>query len=248
MAIAALVLLPFYLKKAKGTTRSSKTWLLFPLLGGVFTAFDHIFWSIGLDNTRIANATLLNYIAPLWVALFAFFFLRQHFQKRFWLGLMLTLSGAVIVLGSDIIQHPQLSIGDMWAFGSSFFYAGYYLVTQRSRQQVDTITHVWWVVFIAAIIIFTFTTFNHIPLWGYDRQTYLAFLGAGLISQVGGYVSIGYALGKLPASTISPTMVAQPVLTALLAIPIANQALLPSQVLGGVLVLIGIFLINRTST
>jgi len=97
------------------------------------------------------------------------------------------------------------------------------------------------------VIILGFTQINHIPLWGYDTKTYLSFLGAGIISQVGGYVSIGYALGKLPASIVSPTMVAQPVLTALLAIPIANQPLMFSQIIGGVAVLIGIFLINISS-
>jgi len=247
MAIATIVLLPFYLKQRKHSVQLSKNWMIFPLLGGVFTAFDHISWSIALGITRIANATLLNYIAPLWVAFFAFFFLRQQFSQKFWIGLFLTMSGAVIVLGNDFLHHPQLSTGDVWAFFSSFFYAGYYIVTQYSRERIDTITHVWWVVFIAAVLILSFTQLNHIPLWGYDLKTYLSFLGAGIISQVGGYISIGYALGKLPASIVSPTTVAQPVLTALLAIPIANQPLMPSQIIGGFAVLIGIFLINTSS-
>ena len=83
------------------------------------------------------------------------------------------------------------------------------------------------------------------PLTGYSPQTYLAFLGAGLISQTIGYFSVAYALGHLPAAVVSPTMIAQPVLTALLAIPLVGEALLPAQVMGGVMVLAGIYLVNR---
>ena len=46
----------------------------------------------------------------------------------------------------------------------------------------------------------------------------LAFLGAGLFSQVVGYFAVGYALGHLPASIVAPSMIAQPVITSPLAI------------------------------
>ena len=61
-----------------------------------------------------------------------------------------------------------------------------------------------------------------------------------------GYFSVGYALGHLPASIVSPTMITQPVITALIAIPLAGEFLLTGQWIGGLVTLFGIFLINRS--
>jgi drug/metabolite transporter (DMT)-like permease len=61
-----------------------------------------------------------------------------------------------------------------------------------------------------------------------------------------GYLALGYALGHLPASVVSPTMLGQPVLTALLAIPILGESLHPVQWIGGLVVLGGIYLVNRS--
>jgi drug/metabolite transporter (DMT)-like permease len=68
-----------------------------------------------------------------------------------------------------------------------------------------------------------------------------------LITQVVGYVAVGYALGHLPASLVAPTMVGQPVVTALLAIPLLGEHLTTVQWLGGAAVLIGIYLVHRSA-
>ena len=74
----------------------------------------------------------------------------------------------------------------------------------------------------------------------------LAFIGAAVIPQLGGYLSVGYAQGHLPASVVSPTMIGQPVMTALLAIPLLGETLHGYQVLGGLVVLAGIYMVHRS--
>jgi drug/metabolite transporter (DMT)-like permease len=83
-------------------------------------------------------------------------------------------------------------------------------------------------------------------LTGYPPETYLAFLGAALVSQILGYISVAYALGHLPASMVAPTLIGQPVVTALLAIPFLGEVMLPAQWLGGVGVLAGIYLVHNS--
>jgi drug/metabolite transporter (DMT)-like permease len=85
-----------------------------------------------------------------------------------------------------------------------------------------------------------------LPVTGYSPQTYLAFLAAALVSQTGGYLAVGYALGHLRASLVAPTMIGQPVVTALLAIPLLGETLSASQWLGGLAVLAGIYLVHRS--
>jgi drug/metabolite transporter (DMT)-like permease len=247
IGLATIILLPVFTYRIQKTgIKLPKAVLLLPILGGFFTAFDHGTWNSSLRYTSAANATLLGNTAPLWVALFAWLIFRQKLRGLFWIGLVLALGGAVIVLGSDFIQHPSIGMGDLLALAAGVFYAGYFLVTEKGRQKLDTLSYVWLVDLIATFTLLVITISLKMPLGGYPTQSYLAFLGAALISQVGGYLSIGYALGHLPASVVSPTLVGQPVVTALLAIPLLGEKLRTEQWLGGLVVLMGIYLVHRS--
>lgn len=245
--IATLILLPVFLfRNHKNGVKFPMAILLFPILGGIFTALDHGTWNSSLRYTSAANATLLGNTAPLWVALFAWLVFRQKLRGLFWVGLAFALAGAAIVLGSDFIRHPSIGLGDMLALAAGVFYAGYFVVTERGRQKMDTLSYVWMVDLIAAFTLLLISLGMRMPLTGYPAQSYLAFLGAALVSQVGGDLSIGYALGHLPASIVAPTLIGQPVVTALLAIPLLGEALRTEQWIGGLVVLLGIYLVHRS--
>ena len=247
IGLATLILLPVYLyRKRKLGVKFPRSVLLFPILGGIFTALDHGVWNSSLRFTSAANATLLGNTAPLWVALFSWLVFRQKLRGLFWVGLAFALGGAAIVLGSDFIRHPTVGLGDLLAMAAGVFYAGYFLVTERGRERLDTLSYVWLVDLVAAFTLLVISLVMKMPLTGYPTQSWLAFLGAALVSQVGGYLSIGYALGHLPASIVSPTLIGQPVVTALLAIPLLGEALRTEQWLGGLVVLTGIYLVHRS--
>ena len=244
MTFAAIFLMPFVVRKGHIHSLPSGKLLLFPLIGGLFVPLDHGFWSTSIGYTRIGTATLINNIAPLWVALFAAAFWNEKLTPRFWLGLAMALIGIVIVFGNDLLHQPLFGGGDFLALLSSFFYGAYYLITQRARQKINTLSYVWLVTIGGGIFLLIANLALGRPLTGYSSVTYLAFLGAALVSQVIGYFSVGYALGHLPASVVSPSLVAQPVLTALLAIPLAGEILAPWQWIGGFIVLAGIYMVN----
>lgn len=247
LGLATLILLPFFARQTRAQPLSLR-WgiLIFPLLGGIFTALDHAVWNTSLQYTSAANATLLGNTASLWVALAAWLIFHEKLARLFWLGLAFALGGAAIVLGSDFLQQPSLGLGDLLALTAGFFYAGYFFATQFGRQYLHTLPYLWIVSLTAALVLLGISLLLRQPLTGYSPQTCLAFLGAALVSQVGGYFSVGYALGHLPATVIAPTMILQPVLTALLAIPLLGEQLHPAQWLGGCAVLVGIYLVHHS--
>ena len=247
MSIATLVLAPLFWRQQRRWNHPL-TWglLIFPLLGGIFTSLDHAVWSSSLSYTTAANATLLGNTAPLWVALASWLIFSEHLAGQFWVGLIFTLGGAATVLGSDFLLHPTFGVGDLLAMAAGFFYGGYFIVTQRGRQHWQTLSYVWIVNLVSSLGLLIINLLLGNSLTGYSMLSYLTFIGAALISQVGGYLSISYALGKLPASVVSPSLLGQPVLTALLAIPLLGEGLRPEQGLGGLSVLLGVYLIHRS--
>lgn len=244
MVITGTILTPIALRHIRVAGPLDRRTVIFPILAGIFSAADHGLWALAIDNTTVANATLLNNISPLWVALFAALVWRERLGPRFWVGLAAVLGGASAVLGSTIFIRPDFVRGDFYGIISSFFYAALFLTTQRGRRFMDTLPYLWIMVISAAVSLLIVTRAAGLPLGGYSRDTYLIFISAALISQLGGYFLMTFSLGRLPASIVTPTMVAQPVLTALLAIPLAGEALLGGQILGGAATLGGIYLVN----
>lgn len=246
MTTASLFLLPIILIRSKGNLKIKKSWLVGPLLAGFITALDHAAWSTAVAYTSIANANLINFIAPVWVTLFSWLIWKQKMPGWFWIGLVLVISGTSFVFGSNLFLHPSFTRGDALALLSSFFYGGYFLITQKSRSRVDALTNTGVIALGSAFILLLFCLITGMPLTGYPVSTWMLFIAAGLVSQVGGYFSMTFALGHIPASIVSPTMIASPVIASLLAIPIAGENLNMFQISGGLLVFLGIYLVNRT--
>lgn len=247
MALATLVLTPLALRRPPATRRVwPRTGVLLALLGGLSLAVDLALWNTAVGLTSAANATLFANTAPLWVALVAWAALGERLRPLFWGGLALTLLGAAAVAGADLSSHTGLGLGDLLAILASFFYAGYYLLTQFGRRYLRSAAYVWVAGLASSASLLAISLLLGLPLTGYPPATYLWFVALALITQAFGYLAVGYALGHLPASVVSPTMVGQPVVTALLAIPLLAEPLSLTQIVGGTAVLIGILMVHRS--
>jgi len=245
MGLASLAMAPFALARRNGRPWPASGVRL-AALAGVALAFDLALWNTAVNITTAANATLFANTAPLWVALGAWLLFRERLRPLFWAGLALTLVGAAAIAGGDFLRHASLGWGDLLAVGASLFYASYYLITQRGRRWLPPLPYVWLAGMVSTGVLFVLSLVLGMPLTGYPPTTYLAFLGLALITQVTGYVAVAYALGHLPASVVSPTMVSQPVITALLAIPILGEPLTATQWIGGAAVVAGVIVVHRS--
>jgi drug/metabolite transporter (DMT)-like permease len=244
MFLSIFMLAPFVLPRAAGKQAFRSKALIFPFMAGVFTALDLALWTSSLAFTTAANATLLGNTAPLWVALGTWLILKQRLSARFWRGLAITLTGAAIIMGTDFILHPRFGIGDVMAIFTGFFYGGYFLFTEKSRLYFSPIHHIWVVGIGASIALFVINMVLRYPITGFDTQTWIVFVSTALVSQLIGYMALAYALGHLPASIVAPTMVLQPVVTAILAIPLLGEVPTIWQGLGGAVALAGIYMVN----
>ena len=244
MFLSIFMLAPFVLPRAAGKQAFRSKALIFPFMAGVFTALDLALWTSSLAFTTAANATLLGNTAPLWVALGAWLILKQKLSARFWRGLAITLTGAAIIMGTDFILHPRFGIGDVMAIFTGFFYGGYFLFTEKSRLYFSPIHHIWVVGIGASIALFVINMILQYPVTGFDTRTWIVFVSTALVSQLIGYMALAFALGHLPASIVAPTMVLQPVATAILAIPLLGEIPTIWQGMGGVVALAGIYMVN----
>jgi drug/metabolite transporter (DMT)-like permease len=247
LSIASLLLaLPFYRRRAQADEPLPLKGLQLAVLGGLFFAGDLAFWASGVVLSGATNPTLLLNTAPLWVGLGTLFLFREQLSLTFWLGLAIAMSGALVVLGLDSLQSLSLGLGTLFGLLGGIFHAGYFLTTQRGRQTLDSLTYFWLAAVSSTFGLLAVSLILGHPLTGYSTFTYLNFIALGVVSQIFGHFSINYALGYLPASLVAPTLLGQPVVTAILAGPLLGERLYGWQVAGGALVLIGVYVVHRS--
>jgi drug/metabolite transporter (DMT)-like permease len=210
---------------------------------GVFFGVDLALWNTSILYTSAASATLLANNSPLWVGLASALLFGERLTRRYWAGLALALSGMVCLMGIDALRGLRLTSGNALAVGASFFYAAFLLCTHRARARVGLRAVMGVTTFTSIAVLLVISLAMGSPLQGYAARSWWALLGLGLVSQLGGWLAINYALGHMRAAPVSVCLLAQAIVTALVAMPILHEFLKANQVAGGALVLAGIYLV-----
>ena len=205
-----------------------------------------VLWTTGVVLGGATIPTLMGNTAPLWVGLGALLLLRERQTVLFWVGLVLAMAGAATVLAQDLARASEFGLGALLGLGAGFFYGSYQLITQRGRAWLDTLSYFAIATASSGGFLLAFNLLAGQPLAGYSRLTWLVFLAAGALSQVGAWLAINYAQGYLPASIVAPALLGQPVITALLSALFFGETFTGWHLLGGIGVLAGVALVHRS--
>lgn len=245
LAFAAAVFIPWQLARRRRTPAPTRAALVPAIVAGVLFAADLAFYNSAVMATSAANATLLGVNAPIFVALGAWIMYGERPTARFWLGFVLALIGMVAIVGSDILRHPSLGLGDAMAVTGALCYGVYLLYVQRGREGMDTLTFSTWSAAVGAACLLPICLLAHQPLTGLSERSWLALIALALVSQVVGQLFVAHALGKLPATLSSIVLLAQAPITAVLAWPLLGERIRAAQIVGGALVLAGIVVVRK---
>jgi drug/metabolite transporter (DMT)-like permease len=250
-SIAAVTMLCPFLYACRhhhvATQRSYKG-MLVAIASGVLFAIEITIWNVSVKMTSVANSSLFNNLSVVWVSLFSCWLLAQRVPRAFWYGLLVAILGSLLIVKNDLQTNATSFTGDMLSLLASFVFAGFYLCMQYARKTLSAVVSFWLSAVGGAIFLGWMCWFWELPLTGYNAATYGCFVGLGLITQVGGYMSLGYALGKLPATLVTSFMLLQPVCAAWLAVMLLHQAITWCQIIGGLVCLGGVWWSHRAYT
>lgn len=238
-----LGLLPIWIyKKIKIPDVKTLIWIIF---GGLLFVLDMSLWNLSILRTTASVSTLLANNASVFVGLGSLIFFKQYLSRVYWIGLFVAMIGVFMVAGRDFIQNPSVGIGHTMAIGAAVFYAGYMLITQQVREKIDTVNFMGWS--LLSCLFFSYLTCwqQDLPMLHFDNQTWFSFIASGLFCHLVGWLSINYALGFIPAAIVSPTLLIQPVLTSIISFFLLHEILRTEQIVGGVVVIFGVYLVNR---
>ncbi|HSA70268.1 MAG TPA: DMT family transporter [Burkholderiales bacterium] len=248
VAIAVPVLWVLYFRSRKTTRRYAGKWPLL-LAAGLAFAGDLAFWHSSIQLTSVANSTLLANLASIFVTLAAWMFLGQRPSALFLAGLGAALVGIALLVHTSLEFSSTGLIGDALGVVTAIFYAGYILAVKGLRDRGEATLHLMATTStITALFLFPVALASGEQMLPVSAFGWWMLAGLALVSHAAGQGLIAYALASLPAAFSSVSLLFQPVMAALFAWALLSEPLVPLQVLGGLVVLVGIHLARRGSS
>ena len=217
------------------------------IIPGLFFACDLSLWHWAFEFTSVANATLEANLAVFPVAFISWRFLGERLSSLFVVGLILAVSGMVLVVGNGLGFGPNAWRGDVLAFGAAFAYAGYILSVKVVGQGLPPTLLAAVTTGVAAVALGVLALLLPGGVWPSSDHSWTLLVTLALASQVVGQGLIIFALQTLPAGASVVTLMLQPVLTAIGAWYLLGQELTAWQIIGGLIVLLGIVLARQGS-
>jgi drug/metabolite transporter (DMT)-like permease len=214
-------------------------------IAGLFFTGDLALWHWSLQITTVANSTLLTNFAPLFVTIGASLLFAEKITKQFVFGLVVAMAGAGLLVSRSITLSAHQGAGDVLALVTAMVYAGYLLSVKGLRRRFTTVTIMAWSGLVSCPALFMIALCSGEKMLPADAAGWEVLAGLAVVSHVGGQTLIAFALGHLPASFSSVSLLLQPVIAALLAAAMLNEKLTPLQIFGGMITLAGIAVASR---
>ncbi len=245
LLIGSLVILfPFLWTTFKNNTRYPLKGIAIATLAGIFLASDMALWSMGIMASNATMPTLVVNLASLWVGIGATLFFKERHPVTFWLGLLAAFTGVSFLIIHDFYVPAGLLEGLLLGLLAGLFYAGFMLCTQSGRKQLETIPFLFFSSIATTVALGLYALLLHAPFTGYSLHSWQMFAAMGILIQAGAWFMINYAQGHIRASLVSPTLLIQPIFSAVIAWLWLGETLSLWHISGGIIVVIGIYMVH----
>jgi drug/metabolite transporter (DMT)-like permease len=134
---AAILFLAFLLVVAPARLRVGRRELLFLIAFGLIgIALVQWLYFVAIEHLPVGVALLIEFTAPLFVALFARFVYREHIRRRIWVAVAMCITGLALVV--ELWSGVAFStVGVTAALGGAFALTAYLLMAERERRHRD---------------------------------------------------------------------------------------------------------------
>jgi drug/metabolite transporter (DMT)-like permease len=212
---------------------------------------------LAISRMHVSIALLIEFTAPVWIVLYLRYVRKKHVPNEMWMALFLALLGLAFV--AQVWDGLTLDgIGVIAALTSAFAVAFFFLAGEGLTSTRDNQSTTMWGFGFAALSwslimplwTFPFDVFTvSIPLEGafegYNAPGWVLILYVVFIGTVFPYLCVMNGLRNLSASTTSAFGMLEPIFAGIIAWFWFGESWTPIQLLGGVIVIAGIYMADR---
>lgn len=245
LLFALLILVPFVLlhkdRRRELFQLSKRQWGL-SILSGFLLAVHYILWFESLNYTSVASSTVIVTLQPIFSLLLGYFFLQERQSKLALVGCGIALAGSFVIGYGDFQTGYQALLGDVMALLAAAIISTYFFIGQLIRKDTSATVYSTLGYFGSVLFLASYALFKQDAFFSYPAFTWQCFLGLALISTIMGQFIFNLLLKWLPATTISMSILGEPVGTCILAYFILRERIGFQQGIGMVIILGGLTL------
>ena len=241
--IACVIIFPFICNKLSIKNEDIGKFFLLAVFGIVINIS---FFFLGLQKAASIDVSIIASAAPVFLIIASIIFLHEKTKLKIILGTATSLIGVLVIILRPLLEHhgDHAIIGNLYYVISTLGLSIYMLLLKKFDLKYSSLTIVFWV--------FLFSSVMFLPLFFREIQTQpIHLLGirplVGIVFGAVGSSAIAYSLlafGEkfIKASEIGVFLYLDPVVTAMVALPLLGEQITFSYLLGAVLVFAGIFI------
>ena len=215
------------------------------VLSGVFLAFHFTLWFESLRHTSVASSTTIVCTEVIWVSLGYALFLKGRMHFRAVLAIAVTLVGSVLIALADSSTGGAHLYGDLLSLLAAIAVAAYVLLGRIVRETVSTTVYTFVVYASCAGVLLCFCLIQGNPLFGYGISGIVVGLLLAVFSTILGHSIFSWCLKYFSPSFVSASKLCEPVVAAILAGFLFGESPAALQLLGGAMILAGVFYYSR---
>lgn len=223
----------------------------FLFLGFLGIAFHQWLQSNGLVSAQATTTAWIVATTPVFIALLAWPVLREKLSLIQWVGIGLAVLGVLLIVSkgdfSSLTNGQFGTPGDMLVMISAVNWAVFSIFSRRGLREHPTT----WMMFIVMVFGWLFLTvlfvfqFNAAEIVNLPADGWAAILFLGFVCSGFAYIFWYDALKAIPASQVGVFLYIEPLVTVVLAGLLLNERLIFASLVGGAIILFGIWMVNR---
>ena len=243
MLFSVLIMSPVFLLKYKSELKllQKRDWI-FSIVAGVFLAFHFILWFESLNYTSVASSTVLVTLQPIFAFVGTYLFFKEKVAFQSIVAVIVAISGSLLISWGDFRVSGAALYGDGLALIACAFITGYLLFGQDVRKRLSLMTYTMVVYSVSTITLFFYVLFMGQSFGPYESTDWLLFVMLAIVPNLLGHTLFNWSLKWVSTNAISIAILFEPVGAAILAFFIFNEKLILSQVIGGIIVILGILM------
>jgi drug/metabolite transporter (DMT)-like permease len=242
-ALGAAVLLPPALARKDSFPKGRA--LYAGIASGVALGAHFGFWISSLDYTSVAASVVLVSTQPVFVAVLAYLLFGERTSPQSFLGILIAIAGTAVIAFDRTVGSAALW-GNVLALIGAVTVAVYVLIGRSSRTGgIGVLPYSVVVYAAAAATLLPVAVILDVRLWGYSGGTWFWLAAITLGPQLMGHTVFNWALRYVEASIISGTILAEPVVAALLAWLVLSERPGLLTIVGGIVVLAGLYFLLK---
>ncbi|RXT01919.1 DMT family transporter [Ammoniphilus sp. CFH 90114] len=240
MWLASLLLTPIvWIKREEFKKLTKKDWGLLAL-SGLFLALHFALWFGSLKLTTVASSTIILALQPIVALVGGFILYKERTNISSLMTMGIAVIGAIMVGWGDFGLSKEAILGDILSFLSVIAVVGYLLIGQSTVRKVSHWIYTFCVFFFASIMLSAYNLGTGVAFGGYEAKEWGIFLLLAIVPTIS-HVINNWLLNYVNTTTISMSILGEPVGATALAAILLGELLVGWQIAGGLLVLIGVF-------